>query len=226
MTQQADHRISDSTFTFIGCSEVQEILGQQADDEKELAELVEEIPLDSIHFHTHSYFLRHRFIERAYPNDFAQWVVMQIGDHVLGERLAVVDPFDHPNLEDLREEIISIIDDHLSRMSIIPRVVFGEPFHFKRSRILEVPIGLEARSLAEFRRAVAEVDVSAIYFHMFEAHFRLGREENDFSAWIRSGLGLLELADCIRSINPYLGSLERLRSSLVTVCDEFLGKPL
>jgi hypothetical protein len=224
MNQQAAHKIADSTFRFIGCSEVQESLGQQADDEKELAELVEEVSLDSIHFHTHSYFLRHRFIERTYPNDFAQWVVMQVGDHVLGERLAVVDPFDYPNLEDLREEIISVIDDHLSRMSIIPRVVFGEPFHFKRSRILEVPIGLEARSLAEFRQAVAGVDVSAIYFHMFEARFRLGREESDFSAWIRSGLGLHELADGIRSINPYLGSLERLRSSLITACDEFLAK--
>ncbi|HEU5409205.1 MAG TPA: DUF5752 family protein [Nitrospira sp.] len=224
MTRQAAYNISDSTFAFIGCSEVQESLGQQAEDEKELAELVEEVPLDSIHFHTHSYFLRHRFIERAYPNDFSQWVVMQVGDHVLGERLAVVDPFDYPNLEDLREEIISIIDDHLSRMSIIPRVVFGEPFHFKRSRILEVPIGLEARSLAEFRQAVAEVDVSVIYFHMFEAHFRLRREESDFSAWIRTGLGLHELADRIRSINPYLGSLERLRSSLITVCDEFLAR--
>lgn len=225
MTQQAAQKIADSTFTFIGCSELQESLGQQAEDEKGLAELVEEVPLDSIHFHTHSYFLRHRFIERAYPNDFAQWVVMQVGDHVLGERLAVIDPFDYPNLEDLREEIISIIDDHLSRMSIIPRVVFGEPFDFKRSRILEVPIGLEARTLAEFRKAVAEVDVSAIYFHMFEAHFRLKREESDFSSWIRSSLGLLELADCIRSINPYLGSLERLRSSLITACDEFMVKP-
>ncbi|MBS0182605.1 MAG: hypothetical protein JSS39_09405 [Nitrospira sp.] len=224
MTKQSGYTISDSTFTFIGCSEVQEILGQQVEDEKELAELVEEVPLDSIHFHTHSYFLRHRFIERAYPNDFAQWVVMQIGDRVLGERLAVVDPFDYPNLEDLREEIISIIDDHLSRMSTIPRVAFGEPFHFKRSRILEVPTGLEARSLAEFRQAVADVDVSAIYFHMFEAHFRLGREESDFSAWIRMGLGLHELADRIHSINPYLGSLERLRSGLITACDEFLTR--
>ena len=225
MNQEAAQKIAESTFNFIGCSELQESLGQQAEDEKGLAELVEEVPLDSIHFHTHSYFLRHRFIERAYPNDFAQWVVMQVGDAVLGERLAVVDPFDYPNLEDLREEIISIIDDHLSRMSIVPRVVFGQPFDFKRSRILEVPIGLEARSLAEFRKAVAEVDVSAIYFHMFEAHFRLGREESDFSAWIRTGLGLHELADCIRSINPYLGSLERLRSSLITACDEFLAKP-
>jgi hypothetical protein len=214
--------VAPASFTFIGCSELQETLGRQAEDEKDLAELVEEVPLDSIHFHTHSYFLRHRFIDRAYPNDFAQWVVTQIGDHVLGERLAVLEPFDFASLEDLREEIISIIDDHLSRSPIIPRVVFGEPFHFKRSRILEVPIGIEVTTLQEFRKVVADVDVSALYFHMFEAHFRLGREENDFSAWIRSSLGLPELADCIRSINPYLGSLERLRSALITACDEFL----
>ena len=83
---------------------------------------------------------------------------------------------------------------------------------------------MEARTLHEFRQAVSDVDVSAIYFHMFEARFRLGREENDFSSWIRSSLGLLKLADCIRSINPYLGSLERLRSSILTACDEFIAK--
>ena len=28
------------------------------------------------------------------PNDFAQWVAMEVRDHVLGERLAVIDPFE------------------------------------------------------------------------------------------------------------------------------------
>ena len=65
MANQASEPITQSTFTFIACSELQEILGQQAEDEKGLAELIEEVPLDSIHFHTHTYFLRHRFIERA-----------------------------------------------------------------------------------------------------------------------------------------------------------------
>jgi len=85
-------------------------------------------------------------------------------------------------------------------------------------------MGVEARTLGEFRRAVSEVDVSAIYFHMFEAHFRLHREESDFSAWMRTGLGLPDLADRIRAINPYLGSLERLRSSLLTACDGYVAR--
>ncbi len=45
-------------------------------------------------------------------------------------------------------------------------------------------------------------------------------------ARIRTSLGLTPLADRIRSINPYQGSLERLRSTLISACDEFLtGEP-
>ncbi len=215
---------AETTFRFIGCSEIQEILGKQAEDERQLAELLEEVPLDSVYYHMHSFFLRSRFIERTYPNDFAQWVGEQVRDHLLAERLCVVDPFDFPSLEALREELISIIDDHLAGLSTVPRVSFGTPFYFNRSRILEVPTGLEVKTLREFHDAIAEVDVSALYFHVFESHLRLQRDENDFSAWIRGGLKLPDLADRIKSLNPYLGSLERLRSSLLTMCGGYLEK--
>lgn len=215
---------TDSAFRFLGCSEIQEILGKQAEDERTLAELLEEVPLDSIYFHTHSFFLRHRFIERNYPNDFAEWVGEQVRDHVLAERLSVVDPFEYSSLEALREDLVSLIDDHLSGLATVPRAGFGTPFYFSRSRILEIPTGWESRTLREFRTAIAEVDVSVIYFHVFESHLRLQREENDFSAWIRNGLQLPELADRMRALNPYLGSLERLRSNLLTMCDEQLAK--
>jgi hypothetical protein len=215
---------NDIAFRFLGCSEIQEILGKQAEDERTLAELLEEVPLDSVYFHTHSFFLRHRFIERTYPNDFAEWVGEQVRDHVLAERLSVVDPFEYSSLEALREDLVSLIDDHLSGLTTVPRVGYGTPFYFNRSRILEVPTGLEARTLREFRGAISEVDVSVIYFHVFESHLRLQREENDFSAWIRNGLKLSELADRMRALNPYLGSLERLRSSLLNMCDEQLAK--
>lgn len=75
----------------------------------------------SIYYHTHTYFLRHSHVEQLYPNDFAQWVAMEVRDHILGERLAVVDPFEFTGLESLREEFISVIDDHLSRTTIVPR---------------------------------------------------------------------------------------------------------
>ncbi len=213
-----------SVFHFTACTEIQEILGKQAEDERALAELLEEVPLDSVYFHTHSYILRHSFIERIYPNDFAEWIGEQVRDHVLAERLSIVDPFDFKSLEALREELISILDDHLSEQASVPRAGFGTPFYFNRSRILEVPTGVEACTLREFRNALSEVDASAIYFHVFEAHLRLQREENDFSAWIRNSLNLPRLADRIKALNPYLGSLERLRSRLLTMCDDELAR--
>jgi hypothetical protein len=215
---------ADRPFSFTGSSEVREILGKEAEDEKRLVELLEEVPLGSIYFHTHTYFLRHSNVEQLYPNDFAQWVAMEVRDHVLGERLAVIDPFELQGLEALREEFISVIDDHLSRTSIVPRVIFGKPFHFNQSRMLEVPTGLEVWTLQEFRHALSDVDVSAIYYHIFEARHRLGKPESDFSAWIGESLKMPELAGKMRAINPYWGSLERHRSALLTVCDEFLEK--
>ncbi|HEY3476851.1 MAG TPA: DUF5752 family protein [Anaerolineales bacterium] len=211
-------------FLFKECSELREILGEEAYDEKRLVELLETVPLDSIYFHTHSYFLRHSYVERVYPNDFSQWVAMEVRDHVLGERLAVVDPFEYEELDALRAQLISIIDDHLSRTPIVPRVMFGEPFYFNKSLIIQVPTRIEVRTLQEFRSALSEVEVSAIYFHVFEARHRLKHEESDFSAWIQHSLGMPDLAEKLRTINPYLGSLERVRSALLTVCDEFLNR--
>lgn len=217
-------RRAKEPFIFMGCIELREILGKWAEDEKELADLLEEVPLDSIYYHTHGYFLRHTFIAEVYPNDFAMWTAVHIRDRVLGEKLAVVDPFDFDDLEPLRDELVSIIDDHLSRLPVIPRVVYGEPFYFKQSRVIEVPTGLEVWTLREFRNALAEVDASAIYFHQFEARMRLNRREGDFSAWLRESLDLPELAAKIQTIDPYLGSLERLRSRLLIVCDDFIER--
>jgi hypothetical protein len=102
--------------------------------------------------------------------------------------------------------------------------MFGEPFYFNKSLIIQVPTRIEVRTLQEFRSALSEVEVSAIYFHVFEARHRLKHEESDFSAWIHDGLGMPDLAEKLRAINPYLGSLERVRSALLTVCDEFLNR--
>ena len=131
----------------------------------------------------------------------------------------MVRPLDFPTLEELREEFLAIIDDHLSRLSIVPRVIFGDPFDFMQSRIVALSSGVRATTLAEFRTALASVHPSAIYFHTIEAPRRLGRPETDFAAWLREGLGLPGLAEAMSRTDPYSGSLERLRMELLHLCD-------
>jgi hypothetical protein len=200
------------------------MVGRSARDEQQLLEAIEEIPLDSLSFHTHSFFLRHIYIAGPYPNDFATWAAIQVRDRVLGEKLGILDPYDFENLEVLRSEIVNIIDEHLSQLQIIPRVIYGEPFHFMQSRIIEVPTGLEARSLAEFREILATVNASAVYYHNFEAILRLGRRMGDFALWIEEQLGLPELAQKISRVDFYMTSLESVRQQIIRLCDEVLKK--
>jgi len=216
--------IAKDPFFFTGCWELREMVGRSARDEQQLLEAIEEIPPDSLSYHTHSFFLRHKYIAGPYPNDFATWAAIQVRDRVLGEKLGILDPYDFENLEALRTEIVNIIDEHLSQLQIIPRVVYGEPFHFMQSRIIEVPTGLEARSLTEFREVLARVDASVVYYHNFEAMLRLGRRKGDFALWIEEQLHLPELAKNISSIDFYMISLEFIRQRIVRLCDEALMK--
>jgi len=215
-------RLGEGPFRFVACLELREFVGVRAENERQLAERMEEVPLDSIYYHTHAFFLRHRFLAGAYPNDFATWVATQVRDRTLGERLAMVDPAEHPSLQALREEMIAVIDDHLRTLPMVPGVIFGEPFDFLQSRMVEVPTELEVRTLQEFRDVLLDVDASAIYFHLVEARMRLGRGQNDFAAWLDRGLGLPALAARVQALDPYSGSLERTRMRLIQLCDDAL----
>ena len=105
-------RAAEHPFVFMGCVELRQALDLHALDERELLDRVREAPPDSIFFHTYGYFLRHRPFTTAYGNDFARWAAVELRDQVLAERLAVVDPFSFPTLDELREELATIVQDH------------------------------------------------------------------------------------------------------------------
>ena len=209
-------------FQFVGCVELRQALDHRARDERELLDRLEDVPPGSVFYHTHGYFLRHRPITTAYGNDFAAWVAVHVRDQVLAERLAVINPFETASLEELREELVTVIHDHLLRVTTVPRVEFGEVFNFQQSHIVEVPLGPAVATLAEFRAGLAEADASAIYFHMVEARARLGRRSGDFAEWIRSALALPVLAERIERIDAYMTSLERVRARVLALVDEAL----
>ena len=216
-------RTARTPFHFLGCWELREMLGRRAYDERELLEHLEEVPLDSLYFHTHSCFLRDRTLPGAYPNDFATWAAIQVRDRVLGEKLGIVDPQDFADLESLRTEVVSLIDDHLSEVRSVPRIMYGEPFYFMQSRILEIPTGVKVRTLAEFCDALGAVDAAVVYLHVIEARGRKGRRRNDFAAWLDEQLGMPELAASVTRLNPFPFGLEELRRRLIALCDAALG---
>ena len=215
-------RTARHPFVFMGCVELRQTLDLHALDEREFAHRLEEAPPDAVFFHTFGYFLRHRPFTIPYGNDFARWVAVELGDRALAERLAVVDPFAFPTLEALREHLLRIVHDHLPGRAAGARVEFDRAFHFQRSHIVTVPLGLVATTLGEFRAGLAAADASAIYLHTVEARVRLGRHAEDFAEWLRTGLQLPALAEHFGRIDSYLTTLERVRGRLLSLVDRAL----
>jgi uncharacterized protein DUF5752 len=214
------HRSANMPFHFVSCMELREVLGKRAMDEHRLLELIEEVPADSIYYHTHSYFLRHAYTQQLYSNDFATWVVLYAQDRVLGERLGVLDPFAFGDIEQLRDEIIRIMADHLNHSTASSRCVVSEPFEFIRSHIIEIPLDLETRTLSEFYGALANVEVGAVYNHVCEARMRKRQLSVDFARWLSSeeGLGLQELALRVEQVGRLGLSLEGMRNKILRLC--------
>jgi len=214
------HRSANMPFRFVSCMELREVLGKRAMDEHRLLELIEEVPADSIYYHTHSYFLRHAYTQQLYSNDFASWVVLYAQDRVLGERLGVLDPFAFGDIEQLRDEILRIMADHLNHSTASSRCIVSEPFEFIRSHIIEVPLDLETRTLNEFYDALANVEVGAVYNHVCEARMRKRQLSVDFARWLSSeeGLGLQELALRVEQVGRLGLSLEGMRNKILRLC--------
>jgi hypothetical protein len=212
-------------FTFVACHELRESLGRRAHDERELLEALAQIPAGSVFYHVFGHFLRQRSHPAAYANDFAAWAAQELRDRVLAERLAVLDPFECRDLEHVREELVAIVEGHLSRLAVVPRVGDGEPFCFVQSHVVDVPTGERARTLAEFRDGLAAIDASAVYYHVVEARARRGRR-CDFADWLRDSLDRSDLAREVERIDVYFSSLERVRARVLGLVDAALEDDL
>lgn len=219
-------RRAQHPFRFVSCMELRQILGKRAMDTERLLELMEEVPGDSIYYHTHSYFLRHPSLPGYVMNDFATWALLHIQDRVLAERLAIINPFEFDDIELVRGQFVETLIEHLSRQPVVHRPISGEPFEFVRSHVIESDVGTTVWTLREFREALAGVDVGAVYNHVCESRFRKNRPAGDFALWIGSDDGLRqpELSRQVLTV-PLLGlSLEGMRDRIVSLCDRVLSR--
>ena len=214
----------DRSFHFWGCSEIRESLGLRADSVRHLIERIENVPAESIYYHTVRCLLRHRVVPTPYPDDFSTWVASEVRDVALAERLALESPFDFPDLEAFRQHLLETLDDHLLRQPFAPAGVVGKPFYFLTGHLVAVPLEIKVRDLRGFRKALAHVDESALYYHAVEAIGRLGKPRGDFAAWIEGALSLPSLARRIAEIDAFVMSLTGMRERLLEIVDGELAE--
>ncbi len=211
-------------FEFRECVNVVKSTGKAASRLREFKEILSHIPDESIFHHTCQYFLRSPGLE--YTNDFAQWAGENLGERVLAEYLSSIDPYGYATIEELRKGLLDVLDIYLERFPEPRETLPGEEFYFNEAVTLVFPAGIRAHNLAEFLTGVKYVDANSIYYHFYEARMRLGKEVDDFSAWLEESMGKKDLAARIRAIDPIMHRVEGIRQHLIAELEEELRRDM
>jgi len=196
------------------------LLGIKAKNPVELLKGLKKVPHSSIYYHTHKFLQQHYYLSPEPPNDFAYWVTSILGLKELGESLVSINTIDFITIEELRQEFITRLEDYISKGKHLVDCSNGFEFHFMSCKTFVLPTSFIANNLEEFKEALSKISIGSLYFHIFEARWRLKGKENDFSAWLK-GIGRTEIAEELYKLDPYTITLEGLREKIIKIIDEY-----
>jgi hypothetical protein len=196
--------------------------GEYAQTLREMREKVLSAPPNSIYYHFWGGLLRPRFDDPEFQNDFAIWASHSLHDKTLAERLALIDPSDFLDLEDLRREVLETIEIRLDESERLSLVTADHRFYFVRSQIIVINTNRSVNTPKELARIIPSLSAGSIFYHYIDARRRPPYNKDDFSAWISSfGPDFQELIDHISEVDPYFTNLIELRDELSAVLSSF-----
>jgi Family of unknown function (DUF5752) len=200
--------------------------GRRAQTLRELRDVLSDVHSGCIYHHFWGTLLRPQFSDREFNNDFATWCQNGLHDTVAAERLAVIDPADYADLEDLRQELMEVIDDRLDESDLVLVARSDLQFHFTRSITVVFDTGRRLTDPVELAAAVPELSVGSIFYHLIDARRREPIAADDFRAWLMDlGPEYQSLCGSLAEIDPYFESLYVLRDRLAQVFAGYFGVP-
>jgi len=173
------------------------------------------VPEESVYYHFWGGLMLPRFEEREFNNDFAAWARHSLHDHILAERLAVVDPGAHQTLAGLRAETLEIIEQRLDELEDAPSAKPGQQFQFIMSRMVVFDTGMRIRTPEEMSEAISSFSAGAVFYHFIDARRRAPLGTDDFTGWLsRFGPQAERLRTALAGLDPYFTTLTGLRQKI------------
>ncbi len=210
------------SFTLKDCALIAIATGQQAQTLRELRDRLATTQLSCIYYHFWGGLLRPRFDDPEFQNDFAIWVRHSIHDKPLAERLALIDPTHFDDLEDLRRELIDVIEERLDESEVLPWTKASQRFYFVRSQIVVFDTGKRFHDPGDLKTLIPHLSAGSVFYHFIDARRRCSSGNDDFTQWL---LGFADeykaLVDRIAIIDPYFTTLVDLREELACVFEKY-----
>jgi Family of unknown function (DUF5752) len=212
MSGSATSARNRTAFVIRDCALVVLATGRRARLLQEFRDHLRGVEAASLYHHFWGGLLQPRFEQREYNNDFAAWIRHGIHDGVLAERLAALDPTHFDDLEDLRFELLELIDGRLDEVEYLAWAHATESFEFVRSQIVVFDTARRLTEPRELAEVVPQLSTSSIFYHFVDARRRTPGRHDDFRDWL-AGFGEDYRPTCraLAEIDPYFGSLSDLR---------------
>lgn len=211
--------MQNNTFRFYSEYNLPVLLGKKATNIYELLDGIKTVPASSIYYHTHKFLKQHHYLIPEPPNDFAYWIRNVLVQPKLGEMIASINIASFESLEDLRNRIIEVLENH-ERSAYGINCQNGFEFQFMSCKIFWFKNDYEAKTLKDFYDIMQKIDISVFFANIFGPKLRHGKKNNNFSKWFEL-IGETELAHKVSNIDPYTMTLEGLRTQILKLIKQY-----
>lgn len=223
MTAKLAAKPAKDPFWFRECFLLRRPIGLKAANLRELWQILREAPEDVLYYHLIQCRLAFTDPEVEYPNDLALWAAQALQDIKLAEKLSSFDPMEYDTMAEVREAVLSILEEYLWDLPYVPWARPGFEFYPCEAATAVIQSLTPVWTLSDFCQGLQKVGLDAIYYHFFESRWRLGvNKVDDFSFWIEYNFDLPKLVAAIRNIDIYFYSLPELRRTLIALIAEHL----
>jgi hypothetical protein len=188
---------------------------------RELLDRVRTMPIECLFHHFCETALRPTFDDPEFRNDFAVWAGRSLRDRVLAERLAIINPYKYRSFEDLRMQLIDILEERQFEVNEVESVTPDQQFYFMQAVTVVFDTGVELNQPKDLAEQLPHMSLGSIYYHFVEARRRTVLRNDDFSAWLTDFPDdSEELLKSLESVDFYFLSLSELKRLLVEKVSE------
>ncbi len=212
------------TFCVKSCAMAAIATGEHAGSLLGLRDKLVTIPIDCIYYHFWGGRLFPQFTHPEYHNDFAMWVHQSLHDEYLAERLSIIDPTEYSCLEQLRTDLVDVVEQRLDEYALLPLAKKEDLFHFIRSSLIVFDTPYKFDNPQEMPAIMKTLSPSSIFFHFIDARTRTPTKTDDFSTYLATYRDEFKpLIDALSAIDPYFLSLSALRSEVLSAVNAYFG---
>lgn len=213
--------VGNPGFLIKDCVLVLMAMGYKANTLQELRDILKVLPSDSLFYH----FLPSIQISlttRPFFNDFANWSYDQLHDQILAERLSLASLWRYKNLEDLRADLIYIIENRIDEHGKMREInKFTEPFHFMKCKLIVFDTLYKLDQPKDLLQIFPLMPLGSIFFHFIynNEHTNAG---HDFKNWLCSyGNEYRNLLDNLGKIDPSYMTIKDVQNKIASVVSEY-----